>query len=133
MDSYGPAGLLPERTPTWSDIVLTVFAIMQVGLLTRIVDVSWPAFALGAALFAALFGPVAASTIGERVNQWADSIGKRGRGLVIVLFAVLVWIGANTLPVSAAVVTSFGSGGFVAVALIVALQLLTAREVDGWT
>lgn len=133
MASYGPAALLPERTPTWSDLVLTVFAVAQVGLFTRTVEVSWPAFALGAALFAVVFGPVAASPAGERVNEWVDSIGKRGRGLGIILFAVLGWIGANTLPISSAVVTSLGSGGFVAVAVIVGVQLLTAREVDGWT
>jgi len=125
--------LLPERTPTWTDLVLTVAALAQVGLFTRTVEISWPAFALGVALFAVGGGPVAASPGGTRVNQWSDSIGKRGRGLVIVLFAVLVWIGANTLPVSAAVVTSLGSGGLVAVAVLVGVQLLTAREIDGWT
>jgi hypothetical protein len=133
MSRYSPRALVPTRTPTWADLLLTVFAVAQVSLLTSRVPVSWPAFALGFALFAVVFGPVAASPVGERMNQWADGIDRRGLGLGFLLFGVLVWLGANTLPVSAGLVTSLCSGGVVALAVLVAVQLLTAREVDGWT
>jgi len=87
---------------------------------------------VGFLLFALAVGPVANSALGARIGAWFRGIGGLGRAAVIVGFAVAVLLVRARVDVPEAVVTSF-AGGIIGVVVFVALHLLDAHTVQGWT
>ncbi|UPW01207.1 hypothetical protein M0R88_03660 [Halorussus gelatinilyticus] len=78
--------------------------------------VSWMLLLLGVVSWAVAAGPVAASDLGRRVGSWFESIGYRGRGAVIVAFAVLVWTSLFSFDLPTVPIQSFLLGGIVGLA-----------------
>lgn len=124
----------PDRPPTWIDVLVGAFAVGWVAFELVVDDPVVPAWlAVGFLAFVLAVGPVANSAVGARIGAWFRGIGVLGRATVIVGFAVAVVVVRSRVDVPDAAVTSFAGGIIGGVALLVALHLLQARTVEGWT
>ncbi|WP_135302260.1 hypothetical protein [Haloarcula amylovorans] len=124
---------LPDSPPTWDDVIVTVLAVVWLSLTFSGLDtISWTALAAGIGIVVVVAGPVAHSTLSERISARVPALGPAGRAVGIVLFAVAVWFVAPMVDVPAHLVTSFCGGGMLALAVLVALQAVYAGEVSGW-
>lgn len=128
-----PATWLPDRPPTWSELLLTVASLFMIGgLFTTLPSVSWPAVAVGAVGAVVAMGPFAATTTGQRIDDWGDRIGGRGKLAVIAVFAVATGLAPALSLVPVAVVTNVTAGILLGTAVYVLGHLAAARSVSGW-
>ena len=123
---------LPDRQPTWTDVLVGVFAVGWVIVELRGEPLSWAWFAVGFLSFLVAGGPAARSSIGQVVGDWFRAIGPAGRGIVILLFAIGVWVTYATFDVPSRPVTSFTVGLMCAIPLFVFAQVLVAGRPEGW-
>lgn len=69
----------------------------------------------------------------RRVDEWFREIGYRGRGTVIVLFAIGIAVGSQVPLFPTLLLADIAYGGLGACVLFTALHLAVARNVSGWT
>ncbi|ATW87253.1 hypothetical protein halTADL_0440 [Halohasta litchfieldiae] len=124
---------VPDRPPTWTEVGLAVLVVVTHGLSLQFRSPWLPAVLAGFVLFSLAIGPVANSTVGRRVGDWFRTIGYRGRGTLIVLFAIGVAVGAQSPVVPTLLLADIGYGGLGACVLFTALHLIVARDVSGWS
>jgi hypothetical protein len=66
---------LPDRSPTWLDVLIVVFGSIVIGsMLQSLSPSSLPAVALGFVGAAILLGPVAQTRVGKRIDEWETEI-----------------------------------------------------------
>ena len=123
---------LPDRQPTWTDVLVGVFAVVWIFVELRSEPLSWAWFTVGFLSFLVAGGPVARSAIGQSVGDWFRTIGPTGRILVILLFAIAVWAIYATFDVPRRPVTSFTVGLMCAIPLFVFAHVLVAGRPEGW-
>jgi phage shock protein PspC (stress-responsive transcriptional regulator) len=133
MDVARPAAWVPDRPPTWSELLLTVASLFMIGGLFRTLPyVSWPAVAAGSVGAVAVMGPFAATTYGRRLDDWGRRIGGRKKIAVVAGFAVALGLAPTLSVVPVAFVTNFAAGILLGTAVYVVAHLAAARSVSGW-
>ena len=123
---------LPDRRPTWTDVLVGVFAVVWAIVELSVEPLSWAWVTVGSLSFLVAGGPVARSAIGQSVGDWFRAIGPTGRGLAILLFAIAVWAIYATFDVPSRPVTSFTVGLMCAIPLFVFAHVLVAGRPEGW-
>lgn len=123
---------VPDRQPTWTDVLVSMFAIGRVTIELRSEPLSGAWFTVGFLSFLVAGGPVARSAIGRSVGDWFRAIGPTGRGLVILLFAIAVWATYARFDVPSRPVTSFTVGLMCAIPLFVFAHVRVAGRPEGW-
>lgn len=123
---------VPDRPPTWTEIGLAVLVLIMFGSFLLLGIPWWPAVATGFVVFALALGPVANTAFGSRVGHWFREIGKRGRTVVIILFALTVAVVARTAPESMALLGDAAYGGLAACVVYTLIHVIVAGEVSGW-
>jgi hypothetical protein len=124
---------LPDRPPTWSDVVTVVSGILSIGVwLQSFRPLSLPMVTLGFGGTAILLGPVARTRVGDRINKWRTEIGPAGRVSVIALFAIAVIVAVGLEATPTALIRDFGLGVFMFAVLVLAAHLLHERRIKGW-
>ena len=127
------AAWLPERTPTWTDVTMAGLGLLLLSLsLVTSAAIAWPVVAVGAVLSIVAMGPFATTRIADRLDAWAEARGRRGRLVVIGLFAVGTWLAVWLADAPATALTSFATGIFAGTAVFVAIHVWSAGEIDGW-
>jgi hypothetical protein len=87
-----PSTWLPDRPPTWADLLVTGFVVWLGVEGPPLRTVAWPLVAVGFVSTAVLLGPIANSSFGTRVGQWFEAVGTWVRTFLLSSFAVGVWI-----------------------------------------
>lgn len=128
------SALFPDRTPTWTDVLVGLLALAWIPLQLRGRGSIAPLpAALGFVAVLTLLGPVAATSVGRRAERRFRETDPVVRAmLVLVLLVPLLAALRLTDPPSAAVVGG-AVGGMVGIAAFVLLHVLHAGEVSGWT
>jgi hypothetical protein len=124
---------IPDRPPTYTEIGSGGFVVVMLasGLLS-FDPISWTAVTLGILATWLVAGPVATSSVGERIDRWSEAAGLGVR--IVVLVCVL----AVLLAVATWLVPSWLADGFALGLLLASLgwlcyHVLPAGEVSGWT
>jgi len=124
---------VPDRPPTWSEVGLAVLTLVVYGS-SLTIWLPWPpAVVAGFVAFALALGPVSNSAVGRRFGDWFRGIGYRGRGTLIVLFAIGVAVGSQFPWFPTLLLADIAYGGLGACLLFTALHLAVARDVSGWS
>lgn len=124
---------LPDRPPTWSDVVIVVSGPISIGIWVQSFQPSsLPSVALGVVSAAILLGPVAQAQVGKRIDRWGTEIGPLGRATVIALFAIAVIVAFGFEATPTALIRDFGLGIFMFSVLVLAAHLLHERRIKGW-
>lgn len=123
---------LPDRQPTWIDLIVGISAVCWVIVRTQRTSLSWSWVAIGFVAYLTSAGPVANSAIGHSVGRWFRSIGFAGRATVIGLFAISVWAVDSAFDVPKQPVTSFVGGMMCGIALSIVLYLSMIGRPKGW-
>ncbi|MXR52072.1 hypothetical protein GRX03_10735 [Halovenus sp. WSH3] len=130
---FGIEGHLPDRPPTWGDVVAVVSYSLLLGLRPQLLSLSsLPAVAIGLCSGAVFSGLIAHTGVGTRVDEWWGDIGVLGRvtAIVPILFAVIVLIGVG--PVPAALASNVGIGIGLFGVLRIAVHVLRSDGIEGW-
>jgi hypothetical protein len=93
-------------------------------LLSSATDVRWPWLLAGALVFGVAVGPAHSTTVAGRVGAWFRGVGVAGRALTLVAVAAPAWLLPRLVPWTGAPLTSFGTGGLLGVAAVVAVEYL---------
>jgi hypothetical protein len=124
--------VVPDRQPTWTEIGIGVLVvIMLVSGLWSFDPISWTAVTLGILATWLVAGPVATSSVGERIDRWSEAAGLGVR--IVVLVCVL----AVLLAVATWLVPSWLANGFTLGLLLASLgwlcyHVVRAGGVSGW-
>ncbi|MFC5368129.1 hypothetical protein [Salinirubrum litoreum] len=115
----------PDGHPTRLDLAFGVIAgaTAVVSLLT-VASTHWLWFLAGVLVFGLAVGPASATGVAERVGTWFRGIGVVGRALVIASVVAVAWGSVQLVPGIGAPLTAFGSGGLLAVAVVVGIEYL---------
>jgi len=124
---------LPDRQPTWLELLLAALVLPRVvwGLYGG-PHTSWLAIGVGVLVFALALGPVANTVLGGRVDRWFRGLGVAGRAVVIVLFAVAVYVAVWVGAVPEQWLADVGTGGLLAVLGYLAAFVTVSGGVSGW-
>ncbi|WP_152041725.1 hypothetical protein [Salinigranum salinum] len=93
---------------------------------------SWAWFTVGFISFLVAGGPVTRSIIGQSVGDWFRAIDPTDRGLVVLLFAIVVWAIYARFDVPSRPITSFTVGLMCAIGLLVLTHVLIAGRPERW-
>lgn len=124
---------LPDRPPGWSDVAVVVSGLLLLGLsLQSSQPSSLSVVALGFGSAAILFGPVAQTRVGKRIDRWGTEIGPAGRAAVITLFAIAFTVAFSFDATPTALIRDIGLGFYIFGILAVAVHLLHEGRIEGW-
>lgn len=128
--TWHPAGWLPDRPPSRTEIVLALITTVWLPSLVLVAEsLSLPAVAVGVLATVVLGGPVANSAFGRQVGDWFRSLRVVWRALSVVLVASLLFVWGG-YGVSESVGTGFVLGGVSVLLAIQWAQLLRFRTVS---
>jgi len=100
--------------------------------LTTVTRLSWVWTAGGFVVAVALLGPAARSSLWERVGDWSRSAETVARIALLASFVALAWVVHEVFGVQQRILTGVASGAFLAVAVFVALHVVSRMTVEGW-
>jgi len=124
---------LPDRPPTWSDVVIVISGSMTIGIwLQSLQPSSLLAVAFGFVGAVILFGPVAQTRAGKQINKWGTEIGSLGRATVIAVFAIAVTVAFSFEATPTARVRDIGLGLLLFAVLALAVNLVHERRIKSW-
>ncbi|QLH82853.1 hypothetical protein [Halosimplex pelagicum] len=133
MESETGIAWLPDRTPTWTDVLVGALAgVLFLSDLTTVAGLQWTWVAGGFVGTALVLGPVARSSLGARASEWSRAGGALGGIALIAAFVALAWVVREVVGVPQAVLSGLASGVFLAVTVFVALHVACRRTVEGW-
>lgn len=132
-DQFGLSRYLPDRAPTWTEVVIGAFiALSIVPSFLPPSRPALPAAIIGFLAFAIALGPGARSSLGARIGRWFRDIGATGRLAVILGFAAAVAVVGVSGAVPMAPLRDAATGGLAAVLLYLTAHLVAAKEISGW-
>lgn len=125
---------LPDRVPTWADVVLAVLIAFEVWTEIRPGEpFSWPHAAVGFVAALVAMGPGTETRVGKAVGRWFRRIGTLGRGVAILLYFVGLFVVFETVGTPPeGPTTGFVMGFLSAAGLLIVVHVASAREVNGW-
>lgn len=106
------SALLPNYTPTWTDVVVWILVAVSLffDLFTESTTWIWTWVVVGFLLTMIAVGPVTKTSVGRLIGNWFQEIGVAGRGLVILLFLAGALGLINLLNIPNRLVDSFANG-----------------------
>jgi len=128
----GLSTYVPDRPPTWTEVGSQLLIVVGFGLSLQFRSLWLPAVITGFVVNALIFGPVANSAVGRRVEDWFRGIGASGRLTVIIGFAVTAVVGTQTALVSTLLLANFAYGGLAALVIFTVVHAFVAGEISGW-
>ncbi|AQL42536.1 hypothetical protein BV210_07350 [Halorientalis sp. IM1011] len=130
MPSVTARDWFPDGAPDKIEVAIAVVLLFDVAYDFYTGEpVVWSWFVGGFVACVLALGPVAASPVGSQVDTWFRDIGVAGRALVIIAFAVVVWMGYEFAGLPPKRLSSAASGIFLAVGFVIGVRLFSARTV----
>lgn len=134
MSVRDPLYWLPDRTPTWSDVVTVVSAVVLL-YATRSAEPSgwvWPWVAAGVVLVVITVGPIANTSVGRSFGDWSQNIGVGGRLVVMIVLLIMLFAVERMVAIPSRIGLSVARGGLIAIVVLLSASVLRFREVSGW-
>ena len=123
---FRSAWSLAERPKRVEVALALIFALNLVTTAATEVRISWLWFAIGILAWAAIAGPISASSLGQTVGEWFGRIGVAGRLLGIAVVIGVFWIVVPVLDFSPAPFYSFGFGGMFVITVLILVRYLAS-------
>ncbi|WP_424016811.1 hypothetical protein ACOZ4N_13100 [Halorientalis pallida] len=128
MGVIAPRNWLSTDSPSGTALLIAALAVpVVVQNLLLPGSLAWLWVAVGFVAFAVAIGPVAASSLGERVGAWFRGIGVEGRILALVAVVAAVWLVTEVVEGAFTPLHSIGTGGLLAVVVFVTVRTVYAR------
>jgi hypothetical protein len=119
---FGSAWSLTERPRRVEVAMALLFAINLATTAATEIEISWLWFAVGILAWAAIVGPISASSLGHTVGEWFGRIGVAGRLLGIAVVIGVFWIVVPVLDFSPIPFYSFGFGGMFVITVLILVR-----------
>lgn len=110
-----------------------ICAFWLISELPPLQTISWLFVVLGFVSVAVVLGPMAHSATAKRIGQRFVAIGILGRVLLILLFVLGIWMVERVANIPIVPVQSFVGGSMAMIIAYVLLNVLRARDVEGWS
>jgi hypothetical protein len=133
MASESGLGWLPDRAPTWIDVLAGAFAVVL--FLSNASEIARPnrIWAVGGFLVAAaLLGPVGRSSLVGRASGWSWIAERVVFYALVAVTVAVVWVVRRNLGFPPGALSALATGGFLAVTVFVTLHVLSRRAVEDW-
>lgn len=123
---------LPDRTPTWGDVVAGIAAGIWLLIDTKPSGWDLPWVAVGCVVIIVGFGPATKTTFGNFIRNRSEESGVVWRVLILSLIIVVFFGAEYTLNIQSETAVSFINGVFLGFIVSVSVFVLYTGEVSGW-